>query len=175
MRHAQICFSMAGAYAGSPLGPSTLPQLALARPTCDLRALVEDTVLAGCVGETLAACALAVRAAAADEPLRRLLRTMSMDEARHAALAWRIVAWAVRTGGQDIRDAAATALRRAVRAARSARDAGAPCLPEHGLPGDRVFFDTEQAALDEVVLPAAEALLQATRDRARGSLDELTA
>ena len=59
-----------------------------------LRALLEDDAIEGCVGETWGALLAAWQAArAADPRVRRTLRRIAADEARHAALAWEILRW----------------------------------------------------------------------------------
>jgi hypothetical protein len=105
--HARRCFSLATAYAGRPLGPGPLP--ALAPRGKDLVGLVLDTFVEGCVGETIAAL-VAERAGerTRDPAVRATLRVIAEDEARHAALAWRTIAWAVHAGGATVE----TALRR---------------------------------------------------------------
>src|SRR6185503_14191984 len=70
----------------------------------------------GCVGETLAAALASERSERASDPfLRRALAKIAEDETRHAALAWRTVAWAIHQGGPDVADAVRTAFTDAVR------------------------------------------------------------
>ena len=71
----------------------------------DLTALAKSTVLEGCIGETLSALDLAnqvdnqkVNIVGRDEdslslPMIASLRTIALEEAGHAALAWRTVRW----------------------------------------------------------------------------------
>ncbi len=102
--HARRCFSLATAYAGRPLGPGPLP--ALAPRGKDIVGLALDTFVEGCVGETIAAL-VAERAGerTRDPAVRATLRVIAEDEARHAALAWRTIAWAVQTGGAPVESA----------------------------------------------------------------------
>jgi hypothetical protein len=95
--HARRCFALASAYAGRPLGPAALPPLG--PRTRELAELAVETFLEGCVGETIAAL-VAERSlrAATDEAVRATLRVIVEDESRHAALAWRTVAWVLTSG-----------------------------------------------------------------------------
>lgn len=66
--------------------------------------LVYLNVVEGCVGETGAALVAAEQARlATDVELSALLRAIAEDEASHSALAWRILRWALKVGGEDIR------------------------------------------------------------------------
>jgi hypothetical protein len=61
----------------------------------------------GCIGETLAALqAQAQLDAARDPAVRAALEATVEDETRHAELAWKVVAWAIRAGGASVRRAA---------------------------------------------------------------------
>jgi hypothetical protein len=97
VRHARLCFGVASAWSGEAVGPGPLDiRHALAAPSP--REVLVDTFREGCVGETQAAMMLREAAAlSADPALTALLRSIAEDEERHAALAWRTVAWLVRT------------------------------------------------------------------------------
>jgi hypothetical protein len=99
--HARRCFALASIYAGRALGPGPLPPLG--PRDRELPMLAVETFLEGCVGETIAAL-VAERSlgSATDEAVRATLRVIVEDESRHAALAWRTVAWAVQQGGAPV-------------------------------------------------------------------------
>jgi hypothetical protein len=164
VRHSQLCFALASAYAGTELAPSALPMgphVALAR---DLSALVASAVLEGCVGETLAAVqASEQRERASDPAVKRALSTIAEDEARHAELSWRIVAWAIQVGGAEVRRAAAEAFAEAFAAPRLVGAAAAgeayPGEIAHGRLPEGELRAVLAAALRDVVGPAARALL----------------
>jgi hypothetical protein len=110
VRHAELCFALASAYRGAPLAPGAFPFGGSVTVAGDLAGLAASVVKEGCVGETLAAIqASAQHEAATDPAVRAALVVIAADEARHAELAWRTVAWAVAEGGAEVR--------RAVRAA----------------------------------------------------------
>jgi hypothetical protein len=173
-RHAQDCFRLARRYAPSDIGPGPLP-LDGALAEADLAAIVIGTVREGCVGETLAA----LEAAEAlqhneDEAARPVLERIAAEEAQHAQLAWRFVAWALETqAGAD-----SIALRQQVRAAfaaeLSATDGESAIgsfdaeLARHGLLSAPVRRALRERALREVVAPCAAALLDPLRSGPRG-------
>jgi len=93
LRHADFCFEMASRHAGSRLRPGPLPVQG-ALDDLSLAGLVESNLLEGCIGETLAAEQLRRRADLVGDPqLGAALLSIAEDETRHAALAFRILAW----------------------------------------------------------------------------------
>ncbi|MCH9683323.1 MAG: ferritin-like domain-containing protein [Deltaproteobacteria bacterium] len=95
VRHAQIAFALAGAYAGEAVGPGPLPLHGLVAGA-DSEAIVRAAVREGCVEETLAAAEAELAAHRATDPaVRHALTAIAEDEARHAVLAWRFVDWAL--------------------------------------------------------------------------------
>jgi hypothetical protein len=164
IRHAELCFALASAYAGQPLEADCFPigdQLHVDR---GLPEIVTETVVEGCIGETLAAMQAAAQLERASDPavVAALVSTIE-DETRHAELAWRVVAWAVRSGGPEVRAAAARAF------------AGFRPPPPPRIDLDEVSLESFAAhgrltpeharavaldALDRVVRPCAAALLE---------------
>jgi hypothetical protein len=93
--HARLCFALASRYAGADLGPTAL-SMAQVAPASSLRESVLSAVIEGCIGETLAAArARAALESARDQATRSVLAKIAEDEARHAELAYRYVAWAL--------------------------------------------------------------------------------
>jgi hypothetical protein len=98
IEHARLCFALASAYAGRPIGPGRL-SLQDAGPRTDPLEVAVALVHEGCIGETLAAAeATAARDVCTDTAVAVVLDQIARDEARHAALAWRTVAWLLRRG-----------------------------------------------------------------------------
>jgi hypothetical protein len=125
-------------------------------PGRELARIAADTVRDGCLGETVGALLAREAARRAEDPaVRESLLAIAADEERHAALSWRIVAWALREGGHDVREAVVAAFR----APPAPADIGELAL--------RAGVDVEslravaRAAGAKVVGPAAEALLAA--------------
>ena len=100
IRHARACLELAEQHAGTPLAFGPLP--ALAPRGGGLRRVALDTFDEGCVSETISAIE-AARAVddATDPAVRAILARIAEDEAAHAALAWRTLAWALAADGTD--------------------------------------------------------------------------
>lgn len=156
IRHAEQCFALASSYAGEPMGPGPLDIEGTALATT-LVALAESTLVDGCFGETSAALeAYEAAELARDAGVRSALEEIAEDEARHAELGWRIVAWAVKTGGDPVRDA----LARRVATLRAPSQDDAPTgLEQHGRLSARARSAIAQQCIEEVVGPCVEALL----------------
>ncbi len=108
--HARTCYALAarrGAITSGP-GPLAIDRAPLATT---LEGFVRDTFLDGCVAETLAAVDVRRRAEDGDATERAALLAIADDEDRHAELAWRTLAWGIRSGGTPARAALAAALR----------------------------------------------------------------
>ncbi|WP_437554880.1 hypothetical protein WME97_22860 [Sorangium sp. So ce367] len=129
LEHACLSFGLASTYAGLPLGPGKLPLPATAL-SGDAAAVAYLSFTDGCIGETFAA-ALARRAQrhAIDPAVARALARIAADEARHAALAWNIVAWCLTLDPARVRAALGAAL-----AAPELEAPAAPLTDVLGLP-----------------------------------------
>lgn len=105
IEHARLAFALASA-PGAPLGPGalSLDHLPLRQDVADVvRAAAEEC----CCGETFAAqVALQALAECTHPGARRALERIAADEARHAELGWRFVAWAVAHHGAVALEAA---------------------------------------------------------------------
>jgi hypothetical protein len=153
VRHASDSFALAARFGGAPVGPGPLA-LEGVRVGVDLVTLARETVLEGCIGETIsAALAEASLARTTDPEARRVLARIVADERRHAALAWRIVQWALAVGGADVRRAVDEAFE-----ARPVLTAGPEGLERWGRLGGAEARAVMQAAWREVVRPAARVL-----------------
>jgi hypothetical protein len=105
--HAETCFALASRFAGRPVGPGPLA-VAAATADASIDALVDSTLRDGCVGEAAGALDLAAVARAEDDAGRRAaIAAMGRDEERHAALAWRILGFALRREPETARAAVA--------------------------------------------------------------------
>jgi hypothetical protein len=121
VRHAAQAFAIAGELAGERIGPGALPEIADLRPAVDVASMALAAVTEGCVAETLGAFEAAEQARGACAPLAERLRAIADDEMRHAALAWRVVRWAIDERGLE-RDRVRHAFAHAVAGARASLD-----------------------------------------------------
>ena len=97
--HAERCFVLAGRFGAGSVGPGPIPFAEAVIPGRPLAGIVADAVRDGCLSETVGALLAREAARLAPDPqIRETLQRIADDEARHAALAWRIVAWALRAG-----------------------------------------------------------------------------
>jgi hypothetical protein len=93
--HAKACFGMASRYLDGVFGPSSL-RLDGALSDLGLEALLTSSIEEGCIGETLAAMIAGEQARVSlDARVKQTFEQIARDESRHAALAWRIVRWAL--------------------------------------------------------------------------------
>ncbi len=106
--HARRCFGLATFYAREPIGPGPLAIDGALSGPCELATLAATTAREGCINETIAAAIVGAAATLARDPaVRSCLEAIAADERRHAALAWRTLAWALRTGDDAVRQAVA--------------------------------------------------------------------
>lgn len=160
VRHARAAFAMAAAYAGAPVGPGPLREVHALALAPSLEALVAAAVREGCCGETAAAMiAFAAAEASSDPVVRDTLLVVAEEESRHAALAYRVVAWAMTRGGPTVRHAARTAFEQALEEIASASaPAPASSLRHQGRLSASEQIAERRRAVDEVIAPAMASL-----------------
>ena len=163
VRHAKLSFSLASAYEGAPIAPSALPLAAALPVESDLVELAVSSVIDGAVGETLAAALAAEQAATATDPaVRRVLEGIADDEGRHAELAFKVIAFAIASGGERVREAVSRAFAEVSRRLPEPP----PELPldpaiasAHGHIARERAREVFVRAMDDVVLPLGRALV----------------
>jgi len=155
VEHARLCYALAGSLLGTSVGPAPMPLDRAADLAPSLEAFAEALLLEGCIGETLAVLDAAARLAVTSDPaVCDALQTILDDEARHASLAWRAMAWVLS------RDYDGRVRAHLDRVLADARPEAAPASELHGLglvPSDRrdAAFDR---GFDEVITPMWRAL-----------------
>jgi hypothetical protein len=161
IHHAELGFALASAYAGAPVGPGAMAmEGALARTS--LAGVAAAAVREGCIGETVAALLVEeARDRAEDPAVRAALTVIAADEADHAAMAWRLVAWAHRAGDAAVREAIAAAFAAPAGAAEEAVPVGVDpqVYRAHGRPLPEDVRAVVEGALAEVIRPSAAALM----------------
>lgn len=89
VRHARVCDRLARRYGAAP----DLRAIGAA-PRRTRAGLAADNLVEGCIRETYGAVVAAYQARAARDPeLRGAMRSIARDEAKHAALSWRLHRW----------------------------------------------------------------------------------
>lgn len=160
LRHAILSARVAIRHGAAPLalGRVTPATRAPAEGIGGLQRLAVESWIDGCLGEGKAAAAAACEADhAADGVLRDLQQSIAVDEASHAELAWDVLAWATRAGGDDVRHAV-----EAVREAGPTEASGSAA-------------DLDLAAFGLLSEGAHRRIGEVTRARAVGRLDRLLA
>ncbi len=152
--HAKLAFAIARAFGAGSLGPGVFTLPAVAVPT--LAEFAVSTLRDACIPETIGA--LVVREAALqvhDPRLRAALSKVAEDEARHAELAFRTLAWAVRSGGEAVCQAVAEALAGTELPSQTEGPGG----EAFGVPGGDRQHAIAVTTFREVVEPCVRALL----------------
>ena len=108
VRHAETCWELARHF-GLHVEVGPFPLSSTLELNRSYHALAVATAREGCLSETLGAHLLAAAAAEAPEPdVKSALARMALEEAEHAALAYRIVAWACSRADANTRTAVRT-------------------------------------------------------------------
>ena len=90
VRHAAACAALARRF-----GATVRPRQVRAAARRDLRTLVTDNIVEGCVRETYGAAVAGYQARTSRDPIvRRAMYRIARDEAKHALLAWQLHRWA---------------------------------------------------------------------------------
>ncbi|MDQ2642626.1 MAG: ferritin-like domain-containing protein [Myxococcota bacterium] len=157
--HSELCWSLARRFGEPVQAAGPFPFSGPIDPNLGLAELAVELVRDGCVEETLGAhLAFELAAAAPEADVRAVLTTIAAEESQHAVLSFRILTWALQTGGEPVRAAVRSAIAEpaALRLAlgelslRSGVDLAALCaMAERGV--------------REVLEPARERLLSITR------------
>jgi hypothetical protein len=168
-RHAQICFTIASAFAGVAVGPGALDvQGALETPT--LARSLATTVREGCIGETVAALSASELAAhVADPVLLQVLEGIAADERRHAELAWKFAHWALCARPELVSVLEnELALVTAELAAHAPLDAepGEPELARAGVMPSSLRRAVREAGLRQIVAPGLAGMIEFARREA---------
>jgi rubrerythrin len=162
-RHAEQSLALASRFAGRRLELGALVVEGALHDIDDLASALRAAVLEGCIDETLAAHEAACLAARAEDPqVASVLEQIASDEARHAALAWKFVAWVIGERPQ-LRPVVVEAL----------ASVAMPELPEldesnalgFGCPSARLRARWRGVGLRELVEPCAARLLEANHTR----------
>jgi hypothetical protein len=165
IEHARVSFAMASAYAGAPVAPGPLAELADA-PSVTATSLADlalESLIDGCLLEGVAAASAAEAAARASDPeVGRVLGEIARQEALHADLAWAIVGWCLETDGVGL----SARLEKATTGARAPVSPGTAAaklrdqLQTHGVLSDldwRRLFERTRAAASERLASAGPA------------------
>lgn len=159
IEHARLAFSLASAFAGHTLSAGPLPADGLVID-CSPERVLWDTLVEGCVCETIAAAQAHAGAEQAREPhARAALEQIAEDESRHALLAWATVRWLL-TQHPELHSHAQSALHYAIAGvvqASAPKDAFA--APAFGRLGPHAMQAIAREVVEVIVRPASQGLL----------------
>ncbi len=169
-RHAQACFALASRYLGERVGPGGL-DVTHALGALRLEDIVLDAVREGCIGET--AAALEASAAAehcVDASTRAALEQIAKEEAQHAELAWRFVAWALSRAPASLLERVHTVFLHALQESLQGQLPRArfddPRLLAFGIVSAQQRQEIRRRALLEAIIPCSVVLLAEARSHA---------
>jgi hypothetical protein len=152
IRHARDAFAIASRFAGRSIEAGAFADAARMSARISLRELAVETFVDGCIAEARAAIEAERAALEAEPSIADVLCGVGADEARHAALAWSILAWCL-----DADPSISAALPEHVSRARSVALGDRRPQPHYGILG------TEQleSIRDEVLAIVEEILAHA--------------
>lgn len=135
VRHAQLCFSLASAYAeGPPVGAGPLRIEQVADTGMDLESTLREAIFEGALGEGTAALRALEGAQACEDPIvREVLLRIAEDEQRHALLAYQTVQWALRAYPRQARALVGACLREGHELAPRSAEPETQALGRYGL------------------------------------------
>lgn len=165
IRHAQLCFSLASAYAQGPsLGAGALRIEQVADTGMDLASALREAIFEGALGEGTAALEALERAEACEDPIvRAVLLRIAEDEQRHALLGYQTVQWALRAFPRQARALLGACVREGQQRARVPAVASAPARTRYGLISPERRAQLHAQTWREVVEPVLRAMLDAER------------
>ena len=132
----------------------------------ELESLLEETILEGCIGETLSALELEhMRARCSDEAIAAMLARIAAEESRHAEHAWALLAWLL-DRFPTLRGTAAQLFEQRCSTVPLGLDRD---LPEFGLLADALREELRNAGRRHVVSKLATRLLLPTAPVERGA------
>jgi hypothetical protein len=169
IRHARRGFAIASAYGGAAVSAGPIAELRTPDASeIDFVRLALGTLIDGCIAEGVASDVTGAASTQAIDPVvRDTLAMIASDEARHAELAWDVLAWCLDTGGAAVRDAVAFRLN------VLDRQISDPAPELEGIPRDQL---AEHGILDQDSIGEITARrLAAAKDRAAGLLHRLAA
>ena len=157
VRHARRCFDLARAYGADAIDAGAMELGGAVAVSSDLADIARRAVIEGCVGETLAAALAAEQHRQARDPVvREVLQMIANDEARHAELAWRSVAWLIARGGEPVRRAVREAFDQSL--AHRSEPSPRPSIEAHGLLAPMTEQAVVRATLDGIIAPLSAEL-----------------
>ena len=167
VKHAEEVYSWLSALKGLPVGPGAFPSERLS-PRVDLRDITLSLAREACLCETLGVAEVSaarelVQGARGPEAISAHLAQVEADETRHAALAWRTLAWLMESATDTLRHEVIESFERGARELLSVEPEA--LKPEHtsalscfGVLSAAQRYEARLSAAREVIAPALHQL-----------------
>lgn len=173
IEHARLCFALASSSSLLGAGPLALEGVRVRSNVADVvRAAAEEC----CCGETFAALvAERALATATHAGARHALARISSDEAKHAELGWRFIAWAIGRFGDVARDAALAGIDAGLERLAATSGGSTNDLAAYGRLSGIVVRALAREASDTLIRPLRDELQRTTMSFIHGTSAGLTA
>lgn len=161
VRHTQISLNIANEFSSTTFTPGAFPISSKAADFAfgDMEKIASAAALEACIEETLAAAVVLYQAEhMGDSNHKALLRAVALDEASHAAFAWRAVKWMASTSPAVHSAVSAVFSERAKQYEVVPEAASVPSLEHLGLLDQGTIAKVQYDAWHQVVVPAAVSL-----------------
>lgn len=169
--HAKSCFALAKRYGGQAQSAGPLEVSQALEHELEPARIAVDVFLEGCVGESIAALEASEMSRLATDPqVRAVLSKVAQDEHEHALLAWRSLAWMLKSLSSQESAAIRSTLTQLMAQLEQELEQSAQALsaePDelelHGVASSKRKRVLRRQAIASLVLPCANALLSAGR------------
>jgi hypothetical protein len=161
VRHTQISLGIANQFTSTTFAPGSFPISSKAADFAfgDMKKIATAAALEACIEETLAAAVVLYQADhMGDENHKTLLRAVALDEANHAAFAWRAVRWMASSSPEVHAAVSEVFAGRAGQYEATPELASVPTLQHLGLLDHGTMVKLQHAAWHQVVAPIAATL-----------------
>jgi len=159
VQHAQIAIALASSYGGQELTPGPLDTAPRTPGQRDAAQILEDTIVGGCINETLAVAQLRMAASQSRIPeIRETLERLAEDESRHASLAWQTAGWMLETW-PELRETAEQSFAKATVSIPTTQEDLDPALADHGYLSSEQQRAAVEHAMNKIIAPCKETLL----------------
>jgi hypothetical protein len=156
-RHARLCYAIASQL-GGPVGPDRLDLRGLDLDV-DVSRVVLESILEGCIGETIAAAKMRYLATRVENrEIAAMLESIAEDEAMHAALAWKALDWMLHNF--DVGAVARETFASATRQPSAREPLRESAMTRYGVLDEASSARVTAEVLRDVIAPAAAALLE---------------
>lgn len=160
VKHTQISLSIANQFNSASFAPGSFPISSKVVDSAfgNMKKIAMAAALEGCIEETLAAAIVFYQAEHFGDNQKVALRSVALDEANHAAFAWRAVQWMASTSPEVHAAVSEVFVERAQRYESIPQPVAPSTLQRLGLLDQGMIANLQHAAWHQVVVPTAVSL-----------------